>query len=118
MTTKSFARLDTPWSDANFVTANPCTPRNGTEAHLIFGTWMIRNESPLFLSVSEFHGPVIQNAAFCPRNAVCAVPEVTFELIRPSRFHLSTSDAFFRNFGFATPILCGLRAPLLLCWKM
>jgi hypothetical protein len=95
----------------------PWTPRNGTDAHLIFGTWMTRNLRPLVFSVSEFHGPVIQKAAFLLRNAVCAALESTFALIRPSRFHLSISDAFLRNFAFATPSFCGLRLPALLTPK-
>src|SRR5438105_3587257 len=91
----------------------PCTPRNGTDGKAIFGIWMIANLSPLFFSVSEFHGPVIQNAACFFRNAFCAVEPSIFELIRPSLFHLSISGAFFRNFGFARPISDGSRLPAL-----
>ena len=51
----------------------PWTPRNGTDRNLIFGTWTIRKRSPLDLSVSASHGPVIQKAA-CPlRKAFFAV---------------------------------------------
>ena len=74
---------------------------------------MIWNLSPLFLSVSMFHGPVTQKAA-CPlRNAFFAVPPSTFELIRPSLFHLSISGAFLRNILFATPMFDGSRLPAL-----
>src|SRR5438309_7265303 len=58
--TRSLARLVTPCAVAYLVTMKPWTPRNGTAAHLIFGTWMIRKLSPLVLSVSDSHGPVIQ----------------------------------------------------------
>src|SRR5205807_1492751 len=92
----------------------PLTPRKGTAALTIFGTWITLNDRPLFLSVSEFHGPVTQNAAFFPRKAVCAVDESTFELSRPSLFHLSIRFAFFRNTGFATPMFDGSRLPALL----
>ena len=102
---------------ANFVTAKPWTPRNGTERYLIFGSWMTRYERPLFLSKSEFHGPVIQKAAWPLRKAFCAVLLSTFELIRPSRFHLSTSGAFLRNRTFATPSLCGFSEPFLVLPK-
>ena len=67
--------------------------------------------------MSEFHGPVIQNAAFLFRNAVWAVPEVTFELMRPSRFQRSISGAFLRNLLFATPLEWGLSAPLFVVLK-
>ena len=61
---------------AYFVTMKPWTPRNGTDGYAIVGTWMILNLSPLFLSVSDSHGPVIQKAA-CPlRNAFFAVAVV------------------------------------------
>ena len=63
--------------------------------------------------MSTFHGPVIQNAAFLPRNAVCAVPLSTFEFIRPSRFQRSIAGAFFRNFALATPMSDGSRLPAL-----
>src|SRR4029079_9304479 len=58
LATKSCASDATPCASAYFVTMKPCTPRNGTDALAIFGSWMIRNFSPLFLSVSLFHGPV------------------------------------------------------------
>src|SRR5919197_1000303 len=84
----------------------------------IAGTWMTLNERPDFLSVSAFHGPVIQNAA-CPlRNAFWAAELSTFELIRPSLFHLSIRWAFLRKVGFATPMSDGSRLPALLVPKM
>src|SRR5690348_424700 len=39
--TRSFAAVATPCVLANFVTMKPLTPRNGTDRHLIFGTWTI-----------------------------------------------------------------------------
>src|SRR5947207_3729263 len=67
--TRSFAAASTPCAEANLVTMKPCTPRKGTDGFAIAGTCTILNERPLFLSVSAFHGPVIQNAD-CPlRNA-------------------------------------------------
>src|SRR5438876_6493073 len=60
LVTRSFAAASTPCAEANLVTMKPCTPRNGTDGFAIAGTWMILNERPLFLSVSEFHGPVTQ----------------------------------------------------------
>ena len=78
-------------------------------------TWNLR---PLFFSVSAFHGPVIQNAA-CPlRNRFWAIAPSTFELMSPSRFHLSTRLAFFRRVGFATPMSDGSRFPALFVPKM
>ena len=74
LATRSFARLATPCAAANFVTIIPCTPRNGTERNLIFGSWMILNGIPLALSPSVSHGPVIQNAAFCLSHAFLPVP--------------------------------------------
>src|SRR5437667_1756429 len=62
--TRSFAAESTPCSEANLVTMKPWTPRNGTDGFAIAGIWMTLNERPLFLSVSAFHGPVIQNAAW------------------------------------------------------
>ena len=48
--------------------------RNGTDADVIFGTWMSWTLRPLDLSVSDSHGPVTQKAA-CPlRKAFFAVP--------------------------------------------
>jgi hypothetical protein len=67
--TRSFAAESTPWALANFVTMKPCTPRNGTDAFTIAGIWMTLNDRPLFLSVSAFHGPVIQNAVCDLRKA-------------------------------------------------
>src|SRR5919204_533121 len=61
--------VSTPWVVEYFVTMNPCTPRNGTDLHLIFGSWTILKLSPLDLSVSDSHGPVIQKAALPFRNA-------------------------------------------------
>src|SRR5882724_12141826 len=112
--TKSCASDSTPCVAAYFVTRKPCTPRNGTDGYAIFGSWMILNFNPLDLSVSEFHGPVIQNAACFLRNAFCAVELSTFELISPSLFHLSTSFAFFRKALLATPMSDGSRLPALL----
>ena len=80
----------------------PCTPRNGTELHEIFGNAETANLMPLLRSVSMFHGPVIQKAALPVVNAFCAVPESTFALISFSLFHLSISDALARNFLFAS----------------
>src|SRR5690348_16644734 len=59
--TKSCASDSTPCAAAYFVTMKPWTPRNGTDGYTIFGSWTIVNLRPLFFSVSEFHGPVIQN---------------------------------------------------------
>src|SRR5205823_10426909 len=109
--TRSFAAASTPCAEANLVTMKPCTPRKGTDGFAIAGTCTILNERPLFLSVSAFHGPVIQNAD-CPlRNAFCAAEPSTFELIRPSLFHLSIRWAFLRKVGFATPMSDGSRLP-------
>ena len=74
---------------------------------------MILNFKPLVLSVSEFQGPVIQNAACFFRNAFCAVELSTFELISPSLFHLSTSFAFRRKALLATPMSDASRLPAL-----
>src|ERR1043166_8326669 len=80
--TRSFAAESTLCADANFVTMKPWTPRNGPDGFSIAGIWMILTESPLFLSVSAFHGPVNQNAA-CPfRKAFWAAELSTFELMR------------------------------------
>src|SRR4051794_10715872 len=95
----------------------PWTPRNGTDGFAIAGTWMTLKARPLFLSVSAFHGPVIQKAAWPLRKAFCAVAPSTFELIRPSLFHLFTSDAFFSRVGLATPMSDGSRLPALLVPK-
>src|SRR6266516_656882 len=79
LVTRSFAAASTPCVDANFVTMKPCTPRNGTDGFAIDGSWTILNGRPFFLSVSAFHGPVIQNAD-CPlRNAFCAAELSTLE---------------------------------------
>src|SRR5262249_47973291 len=67
--TRSLAAESTPWAEANFVTMKPCTPRNGTDGFTIAGIWMTLNDRPLFLSRSAFHGPVIQKAVCCLRNA-------------------------------------------------
>src|SRR3954463_16091628 len=67
--TRSLAAESTPCAAANFVTMKPWTPRNGTEAFLIAGTWITLNDRPLFRSVSAFHGPVIQKAASPLRKA-------------------------------------------------
>ena len=115
--TRSFAAPPTPWPVANFVTMKPWTPRNGTDGFTIAGTWMTLNDRPLFLSVSAFHGPVIQKAAWPFRKAFCAVAPSTFELIRPSLFHLSISSAFLRKVGLATPMSDGSRFPALLMPK-
>ena len=56
------------------MTMKPWTPRNGTERNLIAGIWTILNFSPLSSSVSDSHGPVIQNAACLFRNAFLAAP--------------------------------------------
>ena len=46
---------------AYFVTMKPWTPRNGTEAHLMAGTWTIlRLGAGAVFAASTFHGPVIQ----------------------------------------------------------
>src|SRR3954453_5641099 len=37
--TRSLARLPTAWPAAKRVTMKPCTPRNGTDLTLIFGSW-------------------------------------------------------------------------------
>src|SRR5690242_6231301 len=112
--TRSLAAESTPCTVANFVTMKPCTPRNGTDGFTIAGIWMTLNDRPLFLSRSEFHGPVIQKAVCCFRKAFCAAELSTLELIRPSLFHLSTSDAFFSSVGFAIPMSDGSRLPALL----
>src|SRR5689334_4732230 len=65
--TRSLAAESTPCTVANFVTMKPCTPRNGTDGFTIAGIWMTLNDRPLFLSRSEFHGPVIQKAVCCFR---------------------------------------------------
>src|SRR6201995_5813151 len=96
----------------------PWTPRNGTDGFTIAGIWMTLNERPLFLSVSAFHEPVIQNAAWPFRKAFCAAAPSTFELIRPSLFHFVISGAFFRNAGLATPMSDGSRFPALFVPKM
>src|SRR5258706_13176396 len=96
----------------------PCTPRNGTDGYAIFGSWMILNFKPLFLSVSAFHGPVIQKAAWPLRKAFCAVALSTFELIRPSLFHLLIRPAFLSRVGLATPMSDGSRWPAWLTPKM
>src|SRR5580765_1895111 len=67
--TRSLAAESTPCTVAYFVTMKPWTPRNGTDGFAIAGIWMTLNDSPLFLSRSEFQGPVIQNAVCCLRNA-------------------------------------------------
>src|SRR3954469_2067772 len=67
--TRSLAAESTPCAAANFVTMKPWTPRNGTDAFAIAGTWITLNDRPLFLSVSAFHGPVIQKAAWPLRKA-------------------------------------------------
>src|SRR5205807_8565582 len=97
--TRSVAAPATPWSVANFVTMKPCTPRNGTDGFTIAGTCITLNDRPLFLSVSAFQGPVIQKAAWPFRKAFCAVAPSTFELSRPSLFHLSTSFEFLMKVG-------------------
>src|SRR3954471_20881741 len=91
----------------------PWTPRNGTDGFTIAGICMTLKDRPLFLSVSAFHGPVIQNAAWPFRNAFFAAASSTFELIRPSLFHLLIRLAFLRNAGFATPMSDGSRLPAL-----
>src|SRR3954452_2432170 len=111
--TRSVAAPPTPWSLANFVTMKPWTPRNGTDGFTIAGICMTLKDRPLFLSVSAFHGPVIQNAAWPFRNAFFAAASSTFELIRPSLFHLLIRLAFLRNAGFATPMSDGSRLPAL-----
>ena len=46
---------------AYFVTMKPWMPRNGTEAHLMAGTWTIFRLVPARSSAaSTFQGPVIQ----------------------------------------------------------
>src|SRR3954454_3485716 len=113
LVTRSVAAPATPWSLANFVTMKPWTPRNGTDGFTIAGICMTLNDRPLFLSVSAFHGPVSQKAA-CPfRKAFFAAASSTFELIRPSLFHLLIRLAFLRNAGFATPMSDGSRLPAL-----
>src|SRR3954454_11033263 len=109
--TRSVAAPPTPWSVANFVTMKPWTPRNGTDGFTIAGTCITWNLRPLFLSTSAFHGPVIQNAAWPFRKAFCAVDASTFELRRPSLFHLSTSFEFLISAGLATPMSDGSRLP-------
>ena len=116
--TRSVAAEATPWSVANFVTMKPCTPRNGTDGFTIAGTCITLNDRPLFLSVSAFQGPVIQKAAWPFRKAFCAVAPSTFELSRPSLFHLSTSFEFLMKVGFATPMSDGSRFPALFSPKM
>ena len=111
--TRSVAALPTPWSLANFVTMKPWTPRNGTDGLTMAGTCMTWNFRPLFLSVSAFHGPVIQKAVWPFRKAFCAATPSTFELRRPSLFHLSTSFAFLISAGLATPMSDGSRLPAL-----
>src|SRR3954454_12669984 len=111
LVTGSVAALPTPWSVANFVTMKPWTPRNGTDGFTIAGTCITWNLRPLFLSTSAFHGPVIQNAAWPFRKAFCAVDASTFELRRPSLFHLSTSFEFLISAGLATPMSDGSRLP-------
>src|SRR6478735_2902767 len=115
--TRSLAAESTPCVAANFVTMKPWTPRNGTEDLEIAGTWITLNDRPLFRSVSAFHGPVTQKAAWPLRNAFCAAPPSTLALIRPSLFHLSIRCAFFRKSGLATPMSFGLRLPALLVPK-
>src|SRR5215207_1612590 len=95
----------------NFVTMKPCTPRNGTELHLIFGTWTTRKRMFAFRIASLFHGPVIQYAARPLRNASCAVAPSTFELMRPSLFQRSIIGAFLRNTLLRSPMLFGFSAP-------
>src|SRR5262245_2091126 len=116
--TRSVAALATPWSVANFVTMKPWTPRNGTDGLTIAGICITLNCRPLFLSVSAFHGPVIQNAVWPFRKACCACDASTFELRRPSLFHLSTILAFFSSVGLATPMSDVSRLPALLVPKM
>ena len=78
---------------------------------------MTLNVRPLFLSVSAFHGPVIQKAVWPLRKAFCAATPSTLELIRPSLFHLSISFAFLSSVGLATPMSDGSRLPALLVPK-
>src|SRR5919198_864627 len=73
---------------------------------------MIRKCRPLAFSVSDSHGPVIQKAALPLRKASLASLYATFELIRPSRFHLSINEVLRRNVGLAIPSFLGLRTPL------
>src|SRR5205823_1234243 len=58
--TRSLAALSTPCADANFVTMRPLTPRNGTEALAIAGTWITFTLIPAFAMSPSAHGPVIQ----------------------------------------------------------
>src|SRR6478752_6444137 len=116
--TRSVAALPTPWVSAYFVTMKPCTPRNGTDGFTIAGTCITLNDRPLFLSVSAFHGPVTQKAVWPFRNAFCAAELSTFELIRPSLFHLSTRPAFLSSVGLAMPMSDGSRLPALFVPKM
>src|SRR4051812_34054842 len=109
--TRSLAAESTPCAAANFVTMKPWTPRNGTEACVIAGTWITLNDRPLLRSVSAFHGPVTQKAVSPLRKAFCAAPPSTLELIRPSLFHLSISFAFLSRAGLATPMSFGFRVP-------
>ncbi len=82
------------------------------------GTWMTLNLMPAFWMTPTFHGPVSQNGALPVVNGAWHVVVSTFELIRPSLFHLSISGAFFRKVGLATPMSEGSRLPALFVPKM
>ena len=51
----------------------PLTPRNGTDALAIGGTWTTLNVTPAFWMSETAHGPVIQNGAWDFVNAVSQV---------------------------------------------
>ncbi len=89
----------------------PWTPRNGTEAQRIRGTWTILKLMPAFLTRSMFHGPVIQKAARLLRNAVEAALSSTFALTRPVLFQPSISWRCARNRGASRPMSDGSRLP-------
>src|SRR3954451_14422676 len=90
----------------------PWTPRSGTDGSAIAGTWMILTRRlGCFSSFAMLHGPVTQNAALPLRKAFCAPPASTRALIRPRRFHRSTSEELWRNALLATPRSDGSRLP-------
>jgi len=73
LTTRSLAAASTLCAVAYFVTAMPFTPRKGTEALEIGGTWTARNLTPAFSMSETAHGPVIQNGALFFVKAVLQV---------------------------------------------
>src|SRR6266536_1093548 len=72
-TTRSLAAASTLCVAAYFVTMRPLTPRNGTDACAIAGTWTTLNLMPAFWMSETAHGPVIQNGVSFFVNALSQV---------------------------------------------